>query len=65
MKTYIRRQQHKKYFKHQDIKQKEPPQNCRESIVDNRNSNICVSERFLKLLFTSSAFMNKTDLKSE
>ena len=25
MKTYIRRQQHKK-FKHQDIKQKEPPQ---------------------------------------
>ena len=26
MKIYIRRQQHKK-FKHQDIKQKEPPQN--------------------------------------
>ena len=25
MKTYIRRQQHK-HFKHQDIKQKEPPQ---------------------------------------
>ena len=25
MKTYIRRQQHKN-FKHQDIKQKEPPQ---------------------------------------
>ena len=25
MKTYIRRQQHNK-FKHQDIKQKEPPQ---------------------------------------
>ena len=23
MQTYIRRQQHKKYFKHQDIKQKE------------------------------------------
>ena len=26
MKTHIRRQQHKKFFKHQDIKQKEPPQ---------------------------------------
>ena len=29
MQTYIRRQQHKKYFKHQDIKQKEPPQKYR------------------------------------
>ena len=28
MKTYIRRQQHKN-FKHQDIKQKEPPQKYR------------------------------------
>ena len=29
MKTYIRRQQHKKSFIHQDIKQKEPPQKYR------------------------------------
>ena len=29
MKTYIRRQQHKKKFIHQDIKQKEPPQKYR------------------------------------
>ena len=29
MKTHIRRQQHKKVFKHQDIKQKEPPQKYR------------------------------------
>ena len=29
MKTYIRRQQHKNVFKHQDIKQKEPPQKYR------------------------------------
>ena len=29
MKTYIRRQQHTKNFKHQDIKQKEPPQKYR------------------------------------
>ena len=36
-----------------------------KSIVENRNSNIYVSERFLKLLFNSSAFMNKTDLKSD
>ena len=27
METYIRRQQHKKNFIHQNIKQKEPPQN--------------------------------------
>ena len=34
MKTYIRRQQHKK-FKHQDIKQKEPPQKYRFGTISN------------------------------
>ena len=34
MKTYIRRQQHKK-FKHQDIKQKEPPQKYRLGTISN------------------------------
>ena len=32
MKTYIRRQQHKKFFKHQDIKRKEPPQKYRNLV---------------------------------
>ena len=35
MKTYIRRQQHKKKFKHQDIKQKEPPQKYRLGTISN------------------------------
>ena len=35
MKTYIRRQQHKKNFKHQDIKQKEPPQKYRLGTISN------------------------------
>ena len=41
MKTYIRRQQHKKkkkkkkIFKHQDIKQKEPPQKYRLGTISN------------------------------
>ena len=34
MKTYIRRQQHKK-IKHQDIKQKEPPQKYRLGTISN------------------------------
>ena len=35
MKTYIRRQQHKKIFTHQDIKQKEPPQKYRLGTISN------------------------------
>ena len=35
MKTYIRRQQHKQIFKHQDIKQKEPPQKYRLATISN------------------------------
>ena len=35
MKTYIRRQQHK-HFKHQDIKQKEPPQKYRIGTISNK-----------------------------
>ena len=35
MKTYIRRQQHKKKLKHQDIKQKEPPQKYRLGAISN------------------------------
>ena len=35
MKTYIRRQQHKNFFKHQDIKQKEPPQKYRLGTISN------------------------------
>ena len=35
MKTYIRRQQHTKKFKHQDIKQNEPPQKYRLGTISN------------------------------
>ena len=35
MKTHIRRQQHKKKLKHQDIKQKEPPQKYRLGTISN------------------------------
>ena len=35
MKTHIRRQQHKQNFKHQDIKQKEPPQKYRLGTISN------------------------------
>ena len=35
MKTHIRHQQHKKIFKHQDIKQKEPPQKYRLGTISN------------------------------
>ena len=35
MKTYIRRQQHKIFFKHQDIKRKEPPQKYRLGTISN------------------------------
>ena len=35
MKTYIRRQQHKN-IKHQDIKQKEPPQKYRLGTISNK-----------------------------
>ena len=35
MKTHTRRQQHKKNFKHQDIKQKEPPQKYRLGTISN------------------------------
>ena len=35
MQTYIRRQQHKNILKHQDIKQKEPPQKYRLGTISN------------------------------
>ena len=35
MKTHIRRQQHKKKFKHQGIKQKEPPHKYRLGTISN------------------------------
>ena len=35
METHIRRQQHQKKFKHQDIKQKEPPKKYRLGTISN------------------------------
>ena len=50
MKTYIRRQQHKK-FKHQDIKQKEPPQKYRLGTISNTKllAGFIVQFRVMKL----------------
>ena len=39
MKTYIRHQQHTKN-KHQDIKQKEPPQKYRLGTISNKKSQV-------------------------
>ena len=43
MKTHIRRQQHKNNFKHQDIKQKEPPQKYRLGTIGKDLNDICLS----------------------
>ena len=53
MKTYIRRQQHKK-FKHQDIKQKEPPQKYRLGTISNTKLLAGIN-RFYRILTSPSA----------
>ena len=53
MKTYIRRQQHKK-FKHQDIKQKEPPQKYRLGTISNTKL-LAGLNRFYRYLTSPSA----------
>ena len=50
MKTYIRRQQHKK-FKHQDIKQKEPPQKYRLGTIS--NTKLLAGLNFMVTWFTN------------
>ena len=53
MKTYIRRQQHKK-FKHQDIKQKEPLQRYRLGTISNTKL-LAGLNRFYRYLTSPSA----------
>ena len=53
MKTNIRRQQHKK-FKHQDIKQKEPPQKYRLGTISNTKL-LAALNRFYRRLTSPSA----------
>ena len=53
MKTYIRRQQHKKKFKHQDIKQKEPPQKYRLGTISNTKL-LAGLNRFYRILTSPS-----------
>ena len=53
MKTYIRRQQHKK-IKHQDIKQKEPPQKYRLGTISNTKL-LAGLNRFCRILTSPSA----------
>ena len=54
MKTYIRRQQHKKVFIHQDIKQKEPPQKYRLGTISNTKS-LAGLNRFYMAITSPSA----------
>ena len=56
MKTYIRRQQHKKKnkIKHQDIKQKEPPQKYRLGTISNTKL-LAGLNRFYRILTSPSA----------
>ena len=54
MKTYIRRQQHKKKIKHQDIKQKEPPQKYRLGTISNTKF-LAGLNRFYRILTSPSA----------
>ena len=53
MKTYIRCQQHKK-FKHQDIKQKEPPHKYRLGTISNTKL-LAGLNRFYRYLTSPSA----------
>ena len=55
MKTYIRRQQHKKKFKHQDIKQKEPPQKYRLGTISNTKLMAGLN-RFYRILTSPTTF---------
>ena len=54
MKTYIRRQQHKIVFKHQDIKQKEPSQKYRLGTISNTKL-LAGLNRFYRYLTSPSA----------
>ena len=49
MKTHTRRQQHKN-IKHQDIKQKEPPQKYRLGTISNKKllAGLCTRKDFLQ-----------------
>ena len=54
MKTYIRRQQHEKFFKYQDIKQKEPPQKYRLGTISNTKL-LAALNRFYMAITSPSA----------
>ena len=62
MKTYIRRQQHNFFFKHQDIKQKEPPQKYRLGTISNTKLLACLN-RFYRYLTSPSASVTIFPLK--
>ena len=50
MKTYIRRQQ-QKYLKHQDIKQKEPPQKYRLGTISNTKLLAGINRFYIPITF--------------
>ena len=59
MKTYIRRQQHKKFSKHQDIKQKEPPQKYRLGTISNTKLLAGLNRFNMDTISTLTDHMNK------
>ena len=61
MKTYIRRQQHKKFI-HQDIKQKEPPQKYRLGTISNTKIYIFLFQLDLFLLKFMISAMTDFDI---
>ena len=65
MKTYIRRQQHRN-IKHQDIKQKEPPQKYRLGTISNKTLPAGLNRFYMTITSPSaSAVVHKIRLRSQ
>ena len=60
MKTYIRRQQHKKFFKHQDIKRKEPPQKYRLGTISNTKLLAGLNRFYMAITSPAQGRLNHT-----
>ena len=64
MKAYIRRQQHE-IFKHQDIKQKEPPQKYRLGTISNTKLLAGLNPGLLKMMSRGKALVNVSLAKTK
>ena len=63
MKTHIRRQQHNFFFKHQDIKQKEPPQKYRLGTISNTKILAGLNRFHRRLTSPSASYATGGELK--